>query len=102
MRGGRCSSCRSRQPRPNSWPAGNGRHAAGEFLKFEGPNGAAWWRRDAQGSLWQTQWVSGGEVNGVAGGLLRPVGRVTALGGMSPAEAARGPGRCHLSPTWPA
>lgn len=71
-------------------------HAAGDFLKFEGPGGAAWWRRDAQGSLWQTQWVSGDEVNGVAGGLLRPVGRVTALGGMEPAEAARGTG--PLSP----
>ncbi|MBM4059843.1 MAG: cation acetate symporter [Planctomycetes bacterium] len=67
-------------------------HTAGSFLKFAGPGGATWWRRDAQGSLWQTQWVSGSEINGVLGGLLRPVGRLTALGGLQPAEAARGTG----------
>jgi len=48
-------------------------HAAGDFLKFDGPGGSAWWRRDTQGDLWQTQWVAGAEVNGVA--VSRPTGR---------------------------
>jgi cation/acetate symporter len=67
-------------------------HTAGEFLKFSQGDETSWWRRDKDGALWQTQWVAGDQVNGVVGGLLRPVGRITAIGGLDAEAAARGTG----------
>ena len=67
-------------------------HSTGDFRKFRQGGTESWWRRDKEGNLWQTQWESGGQINGETGGLLRPVGRVTAIGGLSAEEAARGTG----------
>ena len=67
-------------------------HSTGDFRKFRQGGTDSWWRRDKEGNLWQTQWESGGQINGETGGLLRPVGRVTAIGGLSAEEAARGTG----------
>ncbi|MBK7188650.1 MAG: cation acetate symporter [bacterium] len=67
-------------------------HTAGEFLKFSQGDETSWWRRDKDGALWQAQWVAGDQVNGVVGGLLRPVGRITAIGGLDAEAAARGTG----------
>lgn len=67
-------------------------HTAGEFLKFSQGDEVSWWRRDKDGALWQAQWVAGDQVNGVVGGLLRPVGRITAIGGLDAEAAARGTG----------
>ena len=71
-------------------------HKAGDFLKFTHQGEVSWWRRDAAGVLWQTQWAAGDLVNGKVGGLLYPVSRITAIGGLTEAEAARGTG--PLSP----
>ncbi len=71
-------------------------HTAGDLLKFTHDGEASWWKRDADGTLWQTQWVAGGLVNGKADGLLYPVSRAKVIGGMSAEEAARGTGT--LSP----
>jgi len=67
-------------------------HKAGEFLKFTREGETSWWRRDAQGGLWQAQWAAGDVVNGQVGGLLQPVSRITAIGGLTAEEAARGTG----------
>ncbi len=67
-------------------------HAAGDFLKFTKDGKASWWRRDATGALWRTQWKSGALINGETNGLLFPVGRVTAVGGLDADGAARGTG----------
>jgi cation/acetate symporter len=71
-------------------------HAAGDLLKFTRDGQESWWKRDADGVLWQTQWATAGLVNGKADGLLYPVSRATAIGGLSAEAAARGTGR--LSP----
>jgi cation/acetate symporter len=67
-------------------------HKAGEFLKFTREGEASWWRLDAKGALWQTQWTAGGLANGKEGGLLYPVSRITAIGGLAAEDAARGTG----------
>jgi cation/acetate symporter len=71
-------------------------HTAGDLLKFTRDGQESWWKRDAEGVLWQTQWATAGLVNGKADGLLYPVSRATAIGGLSAEAAARGTGR--LSP----
>ncbi len=68
-------------------------HTDGDLLKFTGPEGIAWWKRDAEGLLWEAQWSGAGLVNGEADGLLAPVGRIRALGGYDEAAARRGTGR---------
>lgn len=67
-------------------------HAAGDFVKFTREGEASWWKRDADGALWQTQWATAKLVNGRADGLLYPISRARAIGGMTPEEAARGTG----------
>ena len=67
-------------------------HTAGDLLKFTRGGEVSWWKRDAAGLLWQTQWATAGQVNGKPGGLLYPVSRAKAIGGMSPDAAARGTG----------
>lgn len=67
-------------------------HAAGDFVKFTREGEASWWKRDANGALWQTQWATAKLVNGRADGLLYPISRPRAIGGMTPEEAARGTG----------
>lgn len=56
-------------------------HASGALLKFTRDQETTWWKRDAAGALWKSQWQSGALVNGEPGGQLLPVGRVKALGG---------------------
>ena len=64
----------------------------GDFARYDLDGVPSWWRSEG-GRLWQCQWEGGGLVNGEAGGLLRPVGRLKAVGGLSAEEAARGTGR---------
>jgi cation/acetate symporter len=71
-------------------------HASGDYQKFVVAGEPSWWKRDAAGNLTQTQWTGGGHTNGKVGGLLYPVGRVQAIGGMSEEQAAKGTGT--LSP----
>lgn len=63
------------------------KHATGEFSKYELDGEITWWRTEGE-SLWQCQWQNSTLVNGKADGLLQPVGRVKAVGGLD-AEAAR-------------
>lgn len=67
-------------------------HSSGELVKYVLGDTVSWWKRDADGTLWQTQWQSGEIVNGKVGGLLHPVGRIKTLGGTSAEEAAKGTG----------
>ncbi|MFN2371390.1 MAG: cation acetate symporter [Candidatus Krumholzibacteriia bacterium] len=67
-------------------------HTAGDLLQYLRGEEITWWKRDADGILWQAQWRGKGLVNGEADGLLRPVGRLRQIGGMDEAEAARGTG----------
>ncbi|MFO7609733.1 MAG: cation acetate symporter [Candidatus Krumholzibacteriia bacterium] len=67
-------------------------HSAGDLLQFLRGEEITWWKRDADGTLWQAQWRGKGLVNGEADGLLRPVGRLRRIGGLDEAEAARGTG----------
>ncbi|MBE0565651.1 MAG: cation acetate symporter [Krumholzibacteria bacterium] len=67
-------------------------HTAGDLLQFLRGEEISWWKRDADGVLWQAQWRGKGLVNGEADGLLRPVGRLRRIGGLDEAEAARGTG----------
>lgn len=71
-------------------------HASGDYQKFVVAGEPSWWKRDAAGNLTQTQWTGGGHTNGKVGGLLYPVGRVQAIGGLSEEQAAKGTGT--LSP----
>ena len=72
-------------------------HAAGELLKFEKDGAITWWRKDASDVLWQAQWSSATLVNGQPDGLLYPVGRLKAIGGMSAEEAAKGTGSLSVT-----
>jgi cation/acetate symporter len=67
-------------------------HTAGDLHKFTRGGEVSWWRRDAGGVYWQTQWAAAGQVNGRPDGLLYPVSRARAIGGMSPDAAAIGTG----------
>jgi len=71
-------------------------HTSGDYVKFTRGGEASWWKRDAAGNLTSVQWTGGGQTNGKAGGLLYPVGRVKAIGGLTPEQAAKGTGT--LSP----
>ncbi|MEN8005721.1 MAG: cation acetate symporter [Candidatus Krumholzibacteriota bacterium] len=68
------------------------KHTVGDLLKFSHEGVVSWWKKDADGTLWQAQWSSGSLVNGKPDGLLNPVGRIKAIGGMNEEEAARGTG----------
>ena len=68
------------------------KHTAGDLLKFSHDGVVSWWKKDADGTLWQAQWSSASLVNGKADGLFHPVGRIKAIGGMNEEEAARGTG----------
>ena len=67
-------------------------HTTGSLQKYDRDGATTWWKREADGTLWRAQWSSDGVVNGVAGGVLEPVGRLRQIGGMSAAEAAAGTG----------
>jgi len=67
-------------------------HTSGELMKFTHESVISWWRRDEAGSLWRTQWTSADLVNGQPDGLLFPVGRIKAIGGMDEDAAAEGTG----------
>lgn len=67
-------------------------HTTGDLLQFRRDQEITWWKRAADGTLWQAQWRGRGLVNGEADGLLRPVGRLRRIGGLDEAEAARGTG----------
>ncbi len=67
-------------------------HTAGELLKFTHEGTISWWKKDADGTLWQAQWTSATLVNGKPDGLLYPVGRIKAIGGLDEKEAASGTG----------
>jgi cation/acetate symporter len=67
-------------------------HTVGDLLKFTADGQVSWWKKDAEGALWKAQWSGGGLVNGEVGGLLLPVGRLKAIGGMTPEEAQKGTG----------
>lgn len=67
-------------------------HAAGDLVKFTHGGEASWWKRDADGTLWQAQWATAKLINGRADGLLYPISRARAIGGMTPEAAARGTG----------
>jgi cation/acetate symporter len=56
-------------------------HQSGSLAKYTRGEQTTWWKRDADGTLWQTQWRSGNLTNGEPGGLLLPVGRTKQLGG---------------------
>jgi len=66
-------------------------HSEGEFAKYEQGGEFSWWIKD-DAKLWQCQWQTSTLVNGKADGLLMPVGRVKAIGGMTDEEAAKGTG----------
>ena len=68
------------------------KHTAGELLKFSNEGAVSWWKKDAEGNLWQAQWSNATLVNGKPDGLLNPVGRIKALGGLDEEEAKRGTG----------
>jgi len=68
------------------------KHAAGDLLKFSNEGVVSWWKRDAEGILWQAQWSSASLVNGKPDGLLNPVGRIKAIGGLDEEVAAQGTG----------
>ncbi|MBN2194887.1 MAG: cation acetate symporter [Polyangiaceae bacterium] len=71
-------------------------HVAGDFSKYVKDGKVTWWRRDAEGHVWRSQWKSATETNGEPGGLLYPVGRIRQVGGLDADAAARGTG--PLSP----
>lgn len=66
-------------------------HAEAGFVKYELDGEATWWIEDGT-SLWKCQWETADLVNGKPDGLLYPVGRVKAIGGMTAEEAAKGTG----------
>jgi cation/acetate symporter len=59
-------------------------HTSGPLLKFTRAGETTWWKRDAAGALWKSQWQGGGLINGDPEGLLMPVGRARILGGIEP------------------
>ncbi|MEZ4386142.1 MAG: cation acetate symporter [Candidatus Krumholzibacteriia bacterium] len=71
-------------------------HTAGDLLKFTQNGAVSWYKKDADGTLWKTQWEGAGLVNGTPDGLLYPVGRIKQIGGMSAEAAAKGTGRLNM------
>ena len=69
-------------------------HTEGDFSEYVGNGESTWWIND-EGSLWKCQWAGAGLVNGKIDGLLYPVGRIKAIGGMSAEDAAEGTGRLN-------
>jgi cation/acetate symporter len=69
-------------------------HAEGDFVKLQKDGEQSWWHLE-EGSYWKCQWENGELVNGEADGLLLPVGRVKAIGGMNAEEAKQGTGRLN-------
>lgn len=69
-------------------------HTEGDFSEYVGNGQSTWWIKD-EGSLWKCQWEGAGLVNGKIDGLLYPVGRIKAIGGMSAEDAAEGTGRLN-------
>ena len=63
----------------------------GEFAKFENQGKASWWIRSGS-DMWKCQWQNDTLINGEPDGLLYPVGRLKAIGGMTAEEAAKGTG----------
>ena len=68
------------------------KHAAGDLLKFVRNQETTWWKMDDDGTLWQAQWSSATLVNGQPDGLLFPVGRIKAIGGLDKEAAETGTG----------
>jgi len=66
-------------------------HTTGEFAKYTLDGEASWWITD-DNKLWECQWQNASLVNGKPDGLLYPVGRIKAIGGMSDEDAAAGTG----------
>ena len=66
-------------------------HTSGEFSKYIQDEEASWWVQD-DGALRKCQWQTATLVNGKPDGLLFPVGRVKAIGGLSAEDAAKGTG----------
>jgi hypothetical protein len=56
---------------------------------------ASWWVAE-DGKLHKCQWQGGGLTNGSADGLIYPVGRVKAIGGMDAEEAKKGTGNVSV------
>jgi len=71
-------------------------HTSGDLLKFQQDGNVSWYRRDDDGALWKAQWEGMGLINGEPDGLLYPVGRLKAIGGLSPEDAAQGTGRLDV------
>ena len=69
-------------------------YASGEFKKYTMDGEASWWAADGA-KLWECQWQTADLINGKADGLLMPVGRLTAIGGLSEEDAAKGTGRLN-------
>ncbi len=67
-------------------------HTDGDLMKFTHEGVVSWWRKDSDDTLWQAQWTSAGLINGKADGLLYPVGRIKAIGGLDDEAAAQGTG----------
>ncbi len=63
----------------------------GDFLKFTREGQTSWWVSSPEG-LWECQWTSALLINGESDGLLQPVGRVKAVGGLDAEAAAKGTG----------
>jgi cation/acetate symporter len=72
-------------------------HTTGDLLKFTRDGEVSWYRRDPAGALWAAQWESASLVNGKPDGLLYPVGRIKAIGGMTGADAAAGTGALNVA-----
>ncbi len=66
-------------------------HEVDGFSKYEKDGKPSWWIADGA-TLWQCQFEGGGLINGEPEGLLYPVGRAKAIGGMNAEEAAEGTG----------
>lgn len=69
-------------------------HVSGEFVKLTKAGQISWWKKDAEGALWKTQWKGNGLINGEPKGQLHPVGRITQIGGQAGATSTGA-----LSPT---
>ncbi len=66
-------------------------HTDGDFAKYEQDGETSWWIHEGD-TMWKCQWQNGELINGKPDGLLYPVGRVKAIGGMSAEDAKKGTG----------
>lgn len=67
----------------------------GDFFKFDQGGQESWWIKSGT-DMWKCQWQNATLVNGEPDGLLYPVGRVKAIGGMTEEEAAKGTGKISV------